>query len=97
MHDRKIQAVLEEGTPLRCELCSFGFTAADGEPGDGSIEVHHRLPLHISGVTETRIADPALLCANCHRMLHRSRLAESWRTPASLRAEMGMPTRSASH
>ncbi|MEU0597981.1 hypothetical protein ABZ484_06945 [Streptomyces sp. NPDC006393] len=54
LRDRKIQVVLEEGTPLRCELRSFGFTAADGEPGDGYIEVHHRLSLHVSGVTESR-------------------------------------------
>lgn len=88
LRDRKIQAVLEEGVPLRCEVCSFNFTAAYGELGDGYIEVHHRLPLHISGVTETRIADLALLCANCHRMCHRSFRGESWRTPAALRAQI---------
>ncbi|MGW3912340.1 HNH endonuclease [Streptomyces sp. NPDC005070] len=86
---RKIRAVLEEGGTLHCEVCSFGFSTAYGELGAGYIEVHHRLPLHISGVTETRIADLALLCANCHRMCHRSFLGESWRTPADLRRQMG--------
>ncbi|MFD3502821.1 HNH endonuclease [Streptomyces sp. NPDC058678] len=88
LRDRKIQAVLDEGIPLRCEVCSFDFTAAYGELGDGYIEVHHRLPLHISGVTETRIADLALLCANCHRMCHRSFRGESWRTPGALREQI---------
>ncbi|MFM9454517.1 HNH endonuclease [Streptomyces europaeiscabiei] len=88
LRDRKIQAALEEGTPLRCEVCSFDFTAAYGELGDGYIEVHHRLPLHISGVTETQIADLALLCANCHRMCHRSFRGESWRTPGALRGQI---------
>ncbi|RZB17133.1 HNH endonuclease [Streptomyces sp. F001] len=88
LRDRKIQAVLEEGIPLQCEVCSFDFTTAYGELGDGYIEVHHRLPLHISGVTETRIADLALLCANCHRMCHRTFRGESWRTPAALRRQM---------
>ncbi|MFD9319621.1 HNH endonuclease [Streptomyces sp. NPDC060053] len=88
LRERKIQAVLEEGIPLQCEVCSFDFAAAYGELGDGYIEVHHRLPLHISGVTETRIADLALLCANCHRMCHRSLRGESWRTPAALQGQI---------
>ncbi|MER5595864.1 HNH endonuclease [Streptomyces sp. NPDC002265] len=88
LRDRKIRAALAEGGTLHCEVCSFDFTAAYGELGDGYIEVHHRLPLHISGVTDTRIKDLALLCANCHRMCHRSFLGESWRTPADLRRQM---------
>ncbi|MEU9435736.1 HNH endonuclease [Streptomyces sp. NPDC048252] len=88
LRDQKIRAALEEGVSLRCEVCSFDFTAAYGDLGDGYIEVHHRLPLHISGVTETRMADLALLCANCHRMCHRSFRGESWRTPAALQGQM---------
>ncbi|MFF4400198.1 HNH endonuclease [Streptomyces sp. NPDC001480] len=88
LRDRKIQAALEEGARLRCEVCSFDFAAAYGDLGDGYIEVHHRLPLHISGVTETQIADLALLCANCHRMCHKSYRGESWRTPDALRTQI---------
>ncbi|MEV8032045.1 HNH endonuclease [Streptomyces sp. NPDC086182] len=88
LRDRKIQEALEEGIPLQCEVCTFDFAAAYGELGDGYIEVHHRLPLHISGVTETQIADLALLCANCHRMCHRSFRGESWRTPDALRRQI---------
>ncbi|MFE5143264.1 HNH endonuclease [Streptomyces fagopyri] len=69
-------------------MCSFVFSTAYGELGAGYIEVHHRPPLHISGVTETRIADLALLCADCHRMCHKSFPGESWRTPADLRRQM---------
>ncbi|MET7850510.1 HNH endonuclease [Streptomyces avermitilis] len=67
------------------------------ELGDGYIEVHHRLPFHISGVTETRIADLALLCANCHRMCHRSFRGESWRTPDALRALIRRSAEAAPH
>ncbi|QFZ76131.1 HNH endonuclease [Streptomyces fagopyri] len=88
LRDRKIRAVLEEGGTLHCEVCSFDFSTAYGELGAGYIEVHHRLPLHISGVTETRIADLALLCADCHLMCHKSFPGESWRTPADLRRQM---------
>ncbi|MEU6273591.1 HNH endonuclease [Streptomyces populi] len=97
LRDRKIQAALDEGGPLRCEVCAFDFTVAYGELGAGYIEVHHRLPLHISGATETRIADLALLCANCHRMCHRSFLGESWRTPADLRRQMRKSDGTPSH
>ncbi|MFJ8491373.1 HNH endonuclease [Streptomyces sp. NPDC094038] len=69
-------------------MCSFGFTAAYGELGDGYIEVHHSLPLHVSGVTETGLLELALLCANCHRMCHKSFRGESWRTPDALREQM---------
>ncbi|MEU2337541.1 HNH endonuclease [Streptomyces sp. NPDC013172] len=86
--DRKIRAVQEEGDPLRCEVCSFGFTAAYGELGDGYAEVHHSLPLHISGVTWTLLPDLALLCANCRRRCHRSFRGESWRRPDDLREQM---------
>lgn len=88
LRDLKIQTAVAEGSPLRCEVCSFDFTAAYGELGDGYIEVHHTLPLHISGATETRMEDLALLCANCHRMCHRSFRGESWRTPAALRSQI---------
>lgn len=97
LRDRKIQAVLEEGLPLQCEVCSFDFTTAYGELGDGYIEVHHRLPLHISGATESRIADLALLCANCPRMCHRGFRGESWRTPTALREHIRKSAQTAVH
>ncbi|MET9413236.1 HNH endonuclease [Streptomyces klenkii] len=76
------------GAPLRCEVCAFDFGRSYGQLGEGYIEVHHVVPLHISGLRETQLDDLALLCANCHRMCHRNHLGESWRTPASLRAEI---------
>ncbi|MFC4516023.1 HNH endonuclease [Streptomyces ehimensis] len=85
---RKLDHARRLGQPLRCEVCSFDFGRLYGELGEGYIEVHHVLPLHVSGVQETGLDDLAFLCANCHRMCHRSRLGESWRTPAALRAEI---------
>lgn len=82
---RKIQHVQRQGRPLRCEVCAFDFGRTYGALGEGYIEVHHVTPLHISGSRETRLEDLACLCANCHRMCHRSRPGESWRTPAALR------------
>ena len=57
---------------LSCECCEFNFLKAYGELGRGYIECHHRTPLHtLAEETETNLDDLALVCANCHRMLHR--------------------------
>jgi len=59
---------------LACEVCGFDFKAAYGELGEGYIEVHHTKPVHtLLAGTKTKLSDLALLCANCHRMAHRSR------------------------
>lgn len=82
----KIQQVRRRGQALRCEVCDFDFAQVYGPLGEDYIEVHHVTPLHISGPRETELSDLACLCANCHRMCHRSSPGESWRTPQVLRA-----------
>lgn len=94
---RKIGQVRGQGLPLRCEVCAFDFAQAYGDLGDGYIEVHHTTPLHVSGVRETKLDDLACLCANCHRMCHRIRPGESWRTPDALRELMRKPAGEALH
>ncbi|MEV7424103.1 HNH endonuclease [Streptomyces sp. NPDC091212] len=84
----KIKAARRLGLPIQCEVCDFNFGRTYGEMGEDFIEVHHVLPLHISGPRETRLADLAFLCSNCHRMCHRSYRGESWRTPAAVRVEI---------
>ncbi|MEV7450648.1 HNH endonuclease [Streptomyces nigra] len=80
---RKIAAVLRQGRPLSCEACGFDFAEVYGERGDGYIECHHVVPLHQAGESRTRLNDLALICANCHRMIHRR---APWPTPPELRA-----------
>jgi 5-methylcytosine-specific restriction enzyme A len=53
---------------LKCEICDFSFIDKFGVE---FIECHHKTPISQSGVTETTLNDLALVCANCHRMLHR--------------------------
>lgn len=67
----KTRALKTLGT-LSCEACSFDFGKAYGPHGDGFIEVHHCKPVHtlVEG-SKTKLEDLALLCANCHRVLHR--------------------------
>ncbi|MBA4067885.1 MAG: hypothetical protein C0501_30130 [Isosphaera sp.] len=63
---------------LACEVCAFDFAAVYGALGEGFAECHHRLPLaELAGTALTRLEDLAVVCANCHRMLHRRRTAMS--------------------
>jgi hypothetical protein len=71
---RKKKAVLKATGLLLCEACEFDFAAAYGKLGKGFAECHHRLPLSdYDEEAPTRLEDLAIVCANCHRMLHRSR------------------------
>ncbi|GAA3395240.1 HNH endonuclease [Streptomyces roseoviridis] len=89
LRERKIRHAQRLQKSLRCEVCTFDFGETYGPLGVGYVEVHHRLPLHVSGPRETTLDDLAFLCANCHRMCHRNHEGESWRTPDDLRTELG--------
>ncbi|MEU3157498.1 HNH endonuclease [Streptomyces griseoincarnatus] len=83
LRKKKIAAVLRQGGALACEACGFDFEKVYGDRGSGYIECHHIVPLHEAGESRTRLTDLALICANCHRMIHRR---APWPTPAELRA-----------
>ena len=69
---KKKKDVLEKTGRLECEACGFDFQATYGELGEGFCEVHHRTPLaELDGETKTTLKGLAVVCANCHRMLHR--------------------------
>lgn len=56
---------------LRCEACGFSFVKYYGEHGEDFIEAHHKIPIAtLKPGSRTRVEDIALLCANCHRMIH---------------------------
>lgn len=57
---------------LPCEACTFDFFQKYGKLGYKYIECHHRTPLSdFSSSSKTGLNDLALVCSNCHRMLHR--------------------------
>ncbi len=59
---------------LICEVCCFDFEENYGDIGEDCIEGHHTKPVSkMDDNEETRVEDIALVCANCHRMLHRKR------------------------
>jgi hypothetical protein len=70
---RKKQQVLAACGRLLCEACDFDFEAVYGSLGYGFAECHHRVPLcNLTSVHKTKLSELAIVCANCHRMLHRS-------------------------
>jgi 5-methylcytosine-specific restriction protein A len=82
LRQKKIAAVLKQGGTLACEACGFDFEEVYGDRGSGYIECHHVVPLHLAGEGRTKLSDLALICANCHRMIHR---CAPWPTPKELR------------
>lgn len=74
---------LKEQGELRCEICDFCFAETYGTRGIGYIEAHHTLPISkMRANATTSLKDIALVCANCHRILHK---AKPWLSIAALR------------
>jgi len=68
---------------LSCDACGFSFERAYGPRGAGFIEAHHTIPVsELRGKKATRVSYIVLVCANCHRILHRTR---PWLGMAELR------------
>lgn len=74
------------GADPHCVVCGLSFEAVYGDLGRSFIECHHVDPLSKrSRPTKTSPDDLALVCANCHRMLHRALEGELSMTPERLR------------
>jgi len=66
------QKRLAEKGELRCDICGFSFKEKYGDRGEGFIEAHHMKPVsEMKEGEKTSIADIALICSNCHRIIHR--------------------------
>lgn len=72
--NEKKKSVRKRTGRLSCECCDFDFADTYGDLGDGYIECHHTIPVaQLDQDSKTKMSDLALVCANCHRMLHASR------------------------
>lgn len=69
----KRDAFRSEHGRLFCESCGLDpVDAYGGIEGEACIEVHHIVPItERAGEHEVRLEDLQLLCANCHRIVHR--------------------------
>lgn len=69
---------------LVCAVCQFDFAHVYGDLGEGYIEAHHVQALSsLVEESKTKPSDLALVCSNCHRMLHRRR---PWLSPVDLKS-----------
>lgn len=81
--EKKKKSCLKIHNRLNCEACGFDFSEFYGPRGDGYIECHHIKPVHeMKAKDKTKLSDLALVCANCHRMIHAKR---PWLTIKQLR------------
>lgn len=79
----KKQKVLTSQKCLKCEICGFDFADFYGEElGQGFAECHHINPLSESGNVKTKLSDLIIICANCHKMIHRRK---PWLSPQELK------------
>ena len=85
---KKKSQVLEKTGQLSCEVCSFDFGECYGEVGHGFAECHHIMPISTLRPGEkTKLKDLAIVCANCHRMIHRG---NHWLSIDELRVIIGI-------
>jgi hypothetical protein len=82
--DRTLVNKKKTTTPLVCECCTFDFSKTYPDLGNGFIECHHKIPIH-RGERITEIKDLALVCSNCHRMLHRKNKNNDYYTVEELK------------
>lgn len=69
---------------LFCDACGFSFEKTYGSRGKDFIECHHQKPLsELKAGEKTTLSDLALLCSNCHKMVHAQK---PWLTIEELRA-----------
>lgn len=57
---------------LSCDICETSGEVYDDDIRTALFEAHHKTaPLAVTGETKTTVEDMSLLCASCHRLIHR--------------------------
>ena len=64
-------AIARQRGGLNCEVCGLVFGDLPSEIGEACCEVHHTIPVSslLPGAM-VRLKDLAVVCSNCHRMIH---------------------------
>lgn len=77
---------------LSCDMCQCKSSSTKPAFEDASFEAHHTLPMSMAMERKTQLKDMALLCANCHRLLHRAiAVNQRWLTIGQARNVVGLP------
>ena len=71
--EAKRRTQIAEQGQLQCEGCDLTAAQLPKKIGEACFEVHHRAPLgSMLAASATKLNDLAILCANCHRLIHRT-------------------------
>lgn len=69
----KLVAATKKKYGFDCQVCGFNFERTYGDVGKEFIEAHHLAPIHTWNEARTiSVAEMRVLCANCHRMVHKT-------------------------
>jgi predicted HNH restriction endonuclease len=75
----KIAEISKGKSTFDCEACGMNFREAYGDVIGDYCEVHHKIPLNsLGGETKLSTKDLSILCANCHRAIHRTGKNSIW-------------------
>lgn len=84
---RKLLLAARHAAGFRCEICDLTRPDLEMSMQEAMFEAHHLVPLAEAGERKTRLSDLALLCACCHRLIHRAMVTRgSWVSVADARA-----------
>jgi 5-methylcytosine-specific restriction protein A len=76
---------------LTCEICQCRPSHLDPTYADAIFEAHHLVPFAMTTERRTQLDDLALLCANCHRLIHRAILnTRRWLTVDQARRTLAL-------
>jgi 5-methylcytosine-specific restriction protein A len=88
----RLLASRRSSAKLFCEMCGTPPLSANPLVQEAQFEAHHVIPLSNTGARTTRVSELALLCANCHRLLHRAIVLEKrWLSIAEGRMICDLP------
>lgn len=61
----------QHGGQLHCEACSMVSEGVYGPNGERCMEAHHKIPIEeLQPDSVTPVQEMAMVCANCHRVIH---------------------------
>lgn len=68
---RKALLKKRQDNSLHCDICGVTHAALPIQLRTAAFEAHHIVPIASVGESATKLSDVALLCATCHRLIHR--------------------------
>lgn len=84
---RKMLLDARRAAGLRCDICDLSRPGIQADLEEAVFEAHHIVPLASAGERKTKLSDLSLLCACCHRAIHRAMIIEQrWLTIPEARA-----------